>query len=170
MKNHPGTLKNHKKNILEPKKNNLEPWKTIKNILAPWKTSLEPWKTNLEPRKTNLEPWKPIKTDLEKWKTNLNPWKPIKTDMEPWKTNLEPSKLTLSCTGGSDDFSWQTDRQTLHHNIYISTSPTSSSSTSRDQCSLPRKVLKIIQWKQEKVSTKINCTVPKRQVMPGIRS
>ena len=89
-----------------------------------------------EPRKTNLEPWKPIKTDLDPWKTNLNPWKPIKADMEPWKSNLEfwkPWKLTWSCTGwlrvvtggyrslpgGSDDFSWHTNRQTLHHNIYI---------------------------------------------------
>ena len=84
-------------------------------------------KTDLEPWKTNLEPWKTIKT-------NLNHWKPIKTEMEPWKTNLEPSKLTRSCTGwlwivqvvtGDSQeevmiFCYrQTDRQTLHHNIYI---------------------------------------------------
>ena len=98
MKNQPRTLKNH--------------WNRLKTM----KTDLEPWKTN-------LEPWKTIKT-------NLNHWKPIKTEMEPWKTNLEPSKLTQRVVmggsggyrrlpGGSDHFSWQTDRQTHHHNIYI---------------------------------------------------
>ena len=67
-------------------------------------------------------------------KTNLNPWKPIKTDMEPWKTNpnCEKSwKPTWSCTGwlrvitggyrrlpgGSDHFSWHTDKHCII--IYI---------------------------------------------------
>ena len=66
-------------------------------ILKNHKTVLEQWKTNPEP-----------------WKTDLESWKAIKTDLEPWKTN----------TGGSDDFSLQTNR----HFIIIHISSASSSS------------------------------------------
>ena len=120
MKNWPGTLNNHKN------------WpRTMKNH----KTPAETVKTSLEQPKTNLELWKPIKTDLELWKTKLKPGKPIKADMEPWKTNLEfwkPWKLTWSCTGGlwmvnrwlqkTPRRKWSfffTNKQTLHHNVYI---------------------------------------------------
>jgi len=76
----------------------------------------QPWTS-----KTNLEPWKS--------KTNLNPWKSVITDMEPWKTNLQPSKLTRSWTGwlwvvtgdSQEEVLIFRDKQTLHHNIYIST-------------------------------------------------
>ena len=67
-------------------------------------------------------------------KNQPEPLKTYKTDKKPWKTNLEPSKLTRGCTGwlgvvqvvtGDSQeevmiFCYrQTDRQTLHHNIYI---------------------------------------------------
>ena len=99
-------------------------WVGLGKMVINGQSSLQraPWKISLGSRKTDLEPWKRIKTDLEPRKTNLELWK-------PWK-------LTWSCTGWlgvvtvdggyrrlsgeSDHFSLQTDKQTLHHNIYIS--------------------------------------------------
>ena len=51
---------------------------------------------------------------MKNHKNWIEPWKTIKTDLEPWKTN----------TGGSDDFSLQTNR----HFIIIHISSASSSS------------------------------------------
>ena len=69
---------------------------------------------------------KTIKPTWNQHKPTCNHEKPILNCEKPWK-------LTWSCTGwwqvvtgghprlqeGSDHFSWHTDKQTLHHNIYI---------------------------------------------------
>ena len=81
-----------------------------------------PWKISLGSRKTDLEPWKRIKTDLEPRKTNLELWKPWKLN---WSCTGWLGVVTVDggyrrLSGESDHFSLQTDKQTLHNNIYIS--------------------------------------------------
>ena len=43
----------------------------------------------------------------------------IKTNLELYRVVMGGSGGYRRLTGGSDDFSLQTDTQTLHHNIYI---------------------------------------------------
>ena len=43
----------------------------------------------------------------------------IKTNLELYKVVMGSSGGHRKLPGGSDDFSWQTDTHTLHHNIYI---------------------------------------------------
>ena len=96
MKNQPGTLENHKQ----------------------WPRTMNDHKNPPGPMKNQP---KPLKTDMEPWKTNPNcekPWKPT-WSCTGWLRVITGGYRRLP--GGSDHFSWQTDRQILHHNIYITT-------------------------------------------------
>ena len=71
------------------------------------------------PMKKQPKTWKTIENDMELWKTNPNcerSWKPT-WSCTGWLRVITGGYRRLP--GGSDHFSWQTDRQMLHHNIYI---------------------------------------------------
>ena len=70
--------------------------------------------TNQKPWKTMKPPWKTMETKQKPWNHLGKPWKPTKNHENFQKKNSKnffPKK--------SDDFSLQTNTQTLHHNIYI---------------------------------------------------
>ena len=56
----------------------------------------------------------------------------IKTNLELYRVVMGGSGGYRRLAGGSDDFSWHTDRQTLHHNIYIVIIITSKKQTSAE--------------------------------------
>ena len=129
-KNHkypPGTTKNQRGTLKNPK----NPPGTMKNQPGTLENHKQ-WPRTMNDHKNPPGPMK-------------NQPKPLKTDMEPWKTNPnceKPWKPTWSCTGwlrvitggyrrlpgGSDHFSWHTDKHCII--IYISSSPSSPSSSS----------------------------------------
>ena len=94
-KNPPGTVKN-------------QPW-TMKNQPGNLKNQPGTLKNQTKPLKTYQNRHGTMKNQSELWKT--------------MKTNLELYRVVTGgyrrLQGGSDHFSWQTDTQTLHHNIYI---------------------------------------------------
>ena len=62
---------------------------------------------------------KTLKTYKNRHGTMKNQSGAIKTNLELYRVVKGGSGGYRRLTGGSDDFSLQTDRQTLHHNIYI---------------------------------------------------
>ena len=102
---------------------NQKPWKTMKPPWKSWKPSKTikpPWKTmetNQKPWKTMKPPWKTMVTNQKPWKTMKQPWKIMETNQKPWKTTLN-----FKNRGNQQVLIFrykQTDRHTLHHNIYI---------------------------------------------------
>ena len=64
---------------------------------------------------TNQKPWKTMETNQKPWKTMKLPWKTMETNQKPWKTMKLPWKtmeVMIFCYK-------HTDKQTLHHYIYI---------------------------------------------------
>ena len=92
-----------------------------------------------------------IKTHLGPWKTNLNPWKPIWNHEKPIQTVKNHENQPGVVQGGygwlqvvtgdsKEEVMIFRDKQTLHHNIYISSSPSSSSSSSWSQAGVMRRL------------------------------
>ena len=62
---------------------------------------------------------KPLKTYKNRHGTMKNQSGTIKTNLELYRVVMGGSGGYRRLPGGSDHFSLQTNRQTLHHNIYI---------------------------------------------------
>ena len=62
---------------------------------------------------------KPLKTYKNRHGTMKNQFGTIKTNPELYRVVMGGSGDYRRLPGGSDDFSLQTDTQTLHHKIYI---------------------------------------------------
>ena len=67
---------------------------------------------------------KPLKTYKNRHGTMKNQSGAIKTNLELYRVVMGGSGGYRRLPGGSDHFSLQTHKQTLHHNIYINTATT----------------------------------------------